>query len=62
LLPKTVGADRGYHTEAFVREVRNRGVEPHTALPKRRDNYGVVCTHTAKSPEIMREHPKSGAE
>jgi transposase len=37
-LPKSVGADRGYHTEAFVREVRNRGVEPHTVLPKRRDN------------------------
>jgi SRSO17 transposase len=32
-LPKSVGADRGYHTEAFVRVVRNRGVEPHTALP-----------------------------
>jgi transposase len=47
-LPRSVGADRGYHTEAFVREVRNRGVEPHTALPKRRDNYGVVWTAEAR--------------
>jgi transposase len=41
--PKSVGADRGYHTENFVKAMRDRGIQPHVALVKKRDTYGVLC-------------------
>jgi transposase len=29
--PKTLGADKGYHTKAFVQKLRERGIKPHIA-------------------------------
>lgn len=29
--PQTLGADKGYHTRAFVRHLRERGIRPHVA-------------------------------
>ena len=30
--PSTLGADKGYHTRAFVAELRRRGIRPHVAM------------------------------
>jgi transposase len=29
--PRTLGADKGYHTRAFIRRLRQRGIRPHVA-------------------------------
>jgi transposase len=42
--PKSVGADRGYHTDKFVKAMGDRGINAHVALVKKRDTYGVTCT------------------
>jgi transposase len=42
--PKSVGADKGYHTEEFVNGVRAQGVEPHVALHKNRDVMEIKAT------------------
>lgn len=39
--PKSVGADRGYHTETFIEELRTEKIEPHPALMDRRHPRGV---------------------
>ena len=39
--PRSVGADRGYHTEEFIEGLREEQVEPHPALMKSRDPRGV---------------------
>jgi len=39
--PKSVGADRGYHTETFIEELRAEKIEPHPALMARRHPRGV---------------------
>jgi transposase len=39
--PKSVGADRGYHTESFIEELREEHIEPHPALMDSRDKRGV---------------------
>ena len=41
LEPKRVGADRGYHTETFIEELRAEQIEPHPALMARRQPRGV---------------------
>jgi hypothetical protein len=38
---KTVGADKGYHTKAFVRECRDREIAPHVARVKNRKTPGL---------------------
>jgi transposase len=40
--PKTVGADKNYHTHHFVEGLREMGVEAHPALVAKRDPMGVV--------------------
>jgi transposase len=40
--PKTVGADKNYHTHHFVENLREAGVEAHPALAAKRDPMGVV--------------------
>jgi transposase len=40
--PKTVGADKGYHTHHFVETLRENGVEAHAALVKGWDLMGMV--------------------
>jgi len=40
--PKSVGADKGYHTHHFVESLREMGVEAHPALVAKRDPMGVV--------------------
>lgn len=40
--PKSVGADRGYHTETFIDELRAEGVVPHPALMPSRHPKGVI--------------------
>jgi len=40
--PKTVGADKGYHTKEFVQELTTEGVKPHPALKKGQDVLSVV--------------------
>ncbi|HVU23722.1 MAG TPA: IS5 family transposase [Opitutus sp.] len=39
--PKTVGADRGYHTETFIEELRAEQIEAHPALMDSRHPRGV---------------------
>lgn len=39
--PKSVGADRGYHTEEFIDELRAEKIEAHPALMKSRSTRGV---------------------
>jgi hypothetical protein len=39
--PRSVGADRGYHTETFIEELREEKIEPHPALMDRRHPRGV---------------------
>ena len=38
---KTVGADKGYHTKAFVQDCRDRGIAPHVARVKGRKTPGL---------------------
>jgi transposase len=40
--PKTVGADKGYHTKEFVKELEAEGVTAHPALKKGQDVLSVV--------------------
>ena len=40
--PKSVGADKGYHTHHFVESLREMGVEAHPALVSKRDPMGIV--------------------
>jgi hypothetical protein len=40
--PKTVGADKGYHTKEFVQELAAEGVTAHPALKKGQDVLSVV--------------------
>lgn len=42
--PQTVGGDKGYHTEQFVRDTRELGAEPHVAFHAKRDLMGMVET------------------
>jgi transposase len=39
--PKTVGADRGYHTETFIEELREEKITAHPALMDSREKRGV---------------------
>lgn len=39
--PMRVGADRGYHTETFIEELREEKIEPHPALMGLRHARGV---------------------
>ena len=39
--PETMGADKGYHNESFVRGCRERGVKPHAALIEGRKVEGL---------------------
>ncbi len=43
--PRTVGADAGYHTKAFVRECRDREIEPHVAPHGGRKTPGLDGRH-----------------
>lgn len=38
--PTSVGADRGYHTETFIEELREENIEPHPALMDSRQARG----------------------
>jgi hypothetical protein len=40
--PKTVGADKGYHTKEFVQELQAEGIAAHPALKKGQDVLSVV--------------------
>lgn len=40
--PKTVGADKGYHTKEFVQELEAEGIAAHPALKKGQDVLSVV--------------------
>lgn len=39
--PRTLGADKGYHTKAFVSYLRNKNVSPHIAMIKGRVTLGL---------------------
>jgi transposase len=39
--PKTLGADKGYHTKDFVGDIRSRGIAPHIAQVGARDTPGM---------------------
>lgn len=39
--PRTMGGDAGYHTEAFIDDMRTMGVTPHPALHKQRYATGI---------------------
>lgn len=40
-LPKTLGADKGYHVSSFVRYLRDNGIAPHIALITNRKTPGL---------------------
>lgn len=46
--PKTIGADKGYHTADFVREVRERGIAPHVACRSDRRTPGLDARTTRR--------------
>lgn len=39
--PVSVGADKGYHTRAFVEQLRQRGIQPHIACIRGRQTPGL---------------------
>ncbi len=39
--PKSVGADKGYHSQWFVEELRSRGIRPHVACIQGRKSQGL---------------------
>ena len=39
--PKSVGADKGYHTKDFVKHLRDRGIAPHIATIEGRNTPGL---------------------
>ena len=39
--PKSIGADKGYHTAGFVEGVREHGIAPHAALCDNRNQMGI---------------------
>jgi transposase len=53
--PKTVGGDKGYHTEEFVRGVRQAGAEPHVAFHAKRDLMGMAVTATREVSQRIRK-------
>jgi len=55
LNPKTVGGDRGYHTEHFVDGLREMGVVPHPALQRGRKTLRVVCTAAHQASQRVRK-------
>jgi transposase len=42
--PKSIGADKGYHSEGFVTGLREQGIVPHPALCEKRDRMGIRRT------------------
>lgn len=40
--PKTIGADRGYHTGGFIEGMRAQGITPHPALMRNHRRLGLV--------------------
>jgi len=52
--PRTVGADRGYHTRQFIEELRELNVEPHPALMPKRDPVGVVINTAHRISQVYR--------
>ena len=53
--PKTVGGDRGYHTEHFVRGLRDAGVVPHPAPKAGPNTLRVVCTAAHQASQRVRK-------
>ena len=47
--PATVGADKGYHQKAFVRECRERGISPHVACKAKVQVPGLDGRTTTQS-------------
>jgi transposase len=47
--PKTVGADRGYHTQDFVSHLCEQGIAPHIATIKNRNTAGLDEAVTGSS-------------
>ena len=44
--PTSLGADKGYHTKAFVAYLRNKKIAPHIALIKERRTPGLDARTT----------------
>lgn len=53
--PKTVGGDRGYHTQNFVHQLRDMGVVPHPARQAGRKALRVVCTAAHQASQRVRK-------
>jgi len=53
--PKSVGADRGYHTETFIEELREEKIAPHPALMDSRHARGVKRNATWRASQKVRK-------
>jgi transposase len=53
--PKTIGADRGYHTGGFIEGMREQGVTPHPALMRNHRRLGVVVNAAHRTSQKMRK-------
>jgi transposase len=53
--PKTVGADRGYHTSGFIDGMRAQGVTPHPALMRNHRCLGVVVNAAHRTSQKLRK-------
>ena len=48
--PRTIGADKGYDTQGFVRFMRWRGVTPHVAQNTKRKGGSAIDQRTTRHP------------
>lgn len=53
--PRTIGADRGYHTGGFIEGLRALGITPHPALMRNHRRLGVVVNAAHRTSQKMRK-------
>lgn len=53
--PKSVGADRGYHTEEFIEGLREEHIQPHPALMNSRRKRGVKANRGYRTSQRIRK-------
>jgi IS5 family transposase len=60
--PKTLGADKGYHTRDFVERLRKRGIAPHIACIENRKTPGLDARTTRHESYAISQHKRKRVE
>lgn len=60
--PKTLGADKGYHTKDFIARLRKRGVIPHVARIENRQTPGLDARTTRHDSYVLSQRKRKRIE